>query len=240
VAALVVAVAGALLFVASLTYAGYFFAVTLGRTAPPPAVPRISAIAFNIALFTAFALHHSVMARTGAKRWLTRHLVGPRFERTTYVALSSLLFLAVCLAWQPSAGEAWRLSGVWAWAGHAGQVVGLAVIVWAARHLDPLDLTGITQARGSVAGGPNRADATVAPTAAGPYGVVRHPIYTGWILIVACTPLMTVDRLTFAATSTAYLLLAMPWEERSLSAHFGEAYLRYQSRVRWRLFPGVF
>ena len=43
-------------------------------------------------LFTIFALHHSMMARTGAKAWLTRQ-VPPELERSLYVWISSVLFL---------------------------------------------------------------------------------------------------------------------------------------------------
>ena len=51
---------------------------------------------------------------------------------------------------------------------------------------------------------------------------------------------MTGDRLVFAAISSAYLLVAIPWEERSLEAAFGEAYRRYKIRVRWRVLPFVY
>ena len=53
-------------------------------------------------------------------------------------------------------------------------------------------------------------------------------------------PLMTGGRLTFAAISSLYLLIAIPWEERSLTQQFGEAYLRYKRQVRWRVLPGVY
>jgi protein-S-isoprenylcysteine O-methyltransferase Ste14 len=54
------------------------------------------------------------------------------------------------------------------------------------------------------------------------------------------TPLMTGTRLSFAATSTLYLLLAIPFEERSLEDTFGEAYRAYRQRVRWRMLPGLY
>ena len=51
---------------------------------------------------------------------------------------------------------------------------------------------------------------------------------------------MTADRLTFAVITTAYLLVAIPWEERSLRRIFGEPYIRYQQAVRWRVVPYVY
>jgi protein-S-isoprenylcysteine O-methyltransferase Ste14 len=51
---------------------------------------------------------------------------------------------------------------------------------------------------------------------------------------------MTGGRLTFAAISSFYLLIAIPWEERSLTQQYGEAYLRYTRQVRWRVLPGLY
>ena len=48
---------------------------------------------------------------------------------------------------------------------------------------------------------------------------------------------MTADRLTFAVLSSSYLVVAIPWEERSLKRVFGDEYERYQRQVRWR---GIF
>ena len=72
------------------------------------------------------------------------------------------------------------------------------------------------------------------------YKLVRHPIYLGWALIVFGASPMTVDRAVWALVSTLYLIIAMPWEERSLSAAAGPAYSAYCRRVRWRMVPGVY
>jgi len=44
----------------------------------------------------------------------------------------------------------------------------------------------------------------------------------------------------FAAITTVYLFIAIPWEERSLLRIFGEPYARYQRTVRWRIIPYVY
>ena len=74
----------------------------------------------------------------------------------------------------------------------------------------------------------------------GPYHVVRHPIYLGWVLMTFGAPDMTATRLTFAAVSSAYLAIAVPFEERSLVDTFGEEYVAYAKRVRWRMIPGIY
>jgi protein-S-isoprenylcysteine O-methyltransferase Ste14 len=72
------------------------------------------------------------------------------------------------------------------------------------------------------------------------YGFVRHPVYFAWALLMFATPAMTVTRAAFAVVSTAYLMLAIPWEERDLVATFGHEYEVYRHRVRWRMLPWLY
>jgi protein-S-isoprenylcysteine O-methyltransferase Ste14 len=74
----------------------------------------------------------------------------------------------------------------------------------------------------------------------GVYGVVRHPLYFGWALLVFGAPQMTVDRFAFALISTIYLAIAIPFEERGLDEMFGPAYDGYRKHVRWRMLPGLY
>ena len=104
---------GALLFLLSLLSFGLVYGWRLGVPAPDTGSTIRDAID-NILLFTIFALHHSIMARTGAKAWITR--VVPRdLERAVYVWIASVLFLTVCWLWQPLPGAAWSTSGVAFW-----------------------------------------------------------------------------------------------------------------------------
>jgi len=69
---------------------------------------------------------------------------------------------------------------------------------------------------------------------------VRHPIYAGWFLFVFALPIMTMTRFVFAVTSSLYLLIAIPFEERSLQSSSRGAYEQYMKQVRWKLVPHVF
>jgi protein-S-isoprenylcysteine O-methyltransferase Ste14 len=55
----------------------------------------------------------------------------------------------------------------------------------------------------------------------------------------APAPDMNATRFVFAITSTVYLLVAIPYEERDLRRTFGDAYSNYSKKVRWKLIPGL-
>jgi protein-S-isoprenylcysteine O-methyltransferase Ste14 len=63
------------------------------------------------------------------------------------------------------------------------------------------------------------------------YGLVRHPLYAGWMIAFWATPTMSAGHLLLAAFLTAYMLAAIPVEERDLVDLFGEQYEDYRRRV---------
>jgi methanethiol S-methyltransferase len=216
-----------LVFVLSLLSmpAMYFF--RLDAPAPNNGSPLGDALA-NVALFTIFALHHSVMARTGAKAWLTR-LVPRDLERSVYVWIASVLFLAVCWLWRPLPGIVWQTRGPGVIL-YLIQLFGVALTIRAAQIVGVQELAGLRQ--------PDPAR-KVTFTTDGPFGIVRHPIYLGWVLMVFAMPTMTMSRLLFAVVSTIYLVIAIPLEERSLVEAFGDDYRAYQKQMQWKLVPGL-
>jgi protein-S-isoprenylcysteine O-methyltransferase Ste14 len=230
---LVFAWLAALAFAGSLALFAYSYFVSFGGDGAgrasfaallsPPAL-------VNFALFTAFALHHSLFARTGAKRLVHRY-VPASLERSVYTMVASVLFVLVCLWWRPVDGMAWTLSGPWRILGYAAQATGVVVTLAGARALDFLELAGVRQAMHVTTSHPLETG--------GVYGLVRHPLYFAWTLLVFGAPDMTMTRLSFALISTGYLAVAIPFEEQSLAETFGPAYASYQRQVRWRMLPGV-
>ena len=227
--------AGALLFVLSLAYFLFAYLTWFGDPGLDGAASR--AVTWNVTLFTAFALHHSVFARARVRQWIA-HIVPPELERSMYVWIASLLFLLLCAAWSPVPGTAWRLDGTAVWALRAVQAAGLWIVVRSAAILDIWELAGVRPLRSLRPEGWGLGPSEFKPT--GPYGWVRHPIYLGWFLFVFAASPMTMTRLVFAIVSGAYLLIAIPFEERTLRAGSGGAYERYMAQVRWRLVPGLF
>jgi protein-S-isoprenylcysteine O-methyltransferase Ste14 len=226
------ALAGGLVFAASLAYFLYAY-WQYGRTTGPWTNDGWTAVVTNAGMFTVFALHHSVFARTGIKAAISAR-VSPPLERATYVWIASLLFLFTLWAWAPVPGLTWRVTGVAAWLLYLGWLAGFLLTAIASSALDPLDLAGVRQAFGHAAPG------DVALSTTGAYGLVRHPIYLGWVLLVWSVPVMTGTRLVFAAISTLYLVVAIPLEERQMRRTLGAAYDTYARAVRWRMIPGVY
>lgn len=219
---------GALLFLLSLLSFGFVYGWRLRVPAPDTGSAAGDAIV-NLILFSLFALHHSVMARTGAKSWLTRR-VPPELERAVYVWIASVLFLAVCWLWRPLPGVIWNAGGMAFWLLSAIQVAGGILTVHAARIVGVWELAGVAQADPAK---------PIEFRASGPFAIVRHPIYLAWLLMVFAAPVMTTSRLLFAVISSAYLVAAIPWEERSLLDAYPDQYAAYQRAMRWRLIPGV-
>lgn len=220
---------GGAAFAGSLGYLIYFYVVTLGSPAGEAA--RLSRhLAWNVALFALFAAHHSLFARSRAKQSLAT-VFPPGMERSLYVWVASALLVGVCVLWAPIAGIVYQATGWWRVPLWLLQGIGLWLAVRGARVIDPLSLAGIRQAR--------RQSSGEALRIVGPFRLVRHPIYLGWMLLVFATPAMTANRLVFAVVSSTYLILAIPWEERSLVAAHGDQYREYQLAVRWRVLPGI-
>lgn len=189
-------------------------------------------LAVNVVLFTLFALHHSVFARTGIKAGLRARLPA-RLERAVYTLVASILFAAVCWLWRPLEGTAWTLPWGWRWVGYSVQLAGIVLTLIGARALDIRELSGVRQVV------PEKAHALALKTN-GLYGFVRHPLYFAWVLLVFGAPQMTMTRLSFAVVSTLYLAIAIPFEERSLVETFGPDYASYREKVRWRMMPGIY
>lgn len=228
------AAVGALIFVASLAVFAVSYTGRYGvEDQLDAASSRLAPVFANVLLFSAFALHHSIFARTGWKAWLV-HRIPPYLERSTYVWIASLLFLAICWWWQPVPGTLWRLHGVWLNVAIGLQIVsGVATLV-GARQLGVFWLAGLRQ----VLEPPDQRPPTL--DRSGLYAVVRHPIYLAWLLFVWSAPVMTGTCFTFALISSAYLVVAVPFEERELRRQFGEAYASYARHVRWRIVPFVY
>jgi protein-S-isoprenylcysteine O-methyltransferase Ste14 len=221
-------------FAGSLLYLLYAYLVVYGRAASGGSIAGPAL--FDVGLFTIFALHHSLFARTGLKRRLVT-VIPARLERAVYTLVASALFVMVCWWWRPVPGLLYRLPQGWALAAHLVFAGGVIITLVSARRLDMLDLAGVRQVLRQTQ---RPVESPPALLTTGMYGLVRHPIYLGWVLLMAGVAEMTMTRFVFAAISTLYLAIAVPFEERGLIETFGPDYASYQARVRWRMLPGIY
>lgn len=183
----------------------------------------------NVAVLAAFLVLHSVMARPAFKARWTR-LVPESLERATYILVSGLTTFALAWAWQPMPAVVWDAGdGATAMSLYAVQALGWLTIVLATFNIDHFAFFGLRQAWDRFH---QRRHQPAPFTARFLYGLVRHPISLGWLLVFWSTPRMTEGHLLFAGVMTAYIALVTPLEERDLVDAIGDDYRRYRRRVR--------
>jgi len=212
-----------LIFFATFLYAIWF---VWKLDVPHAAAPWPRSLLINTSLLALFAVQHSVMARQWFKRVWAR-LVPPPIERSTYVLVASAVLLLLFHAWQAMPTRVWEVESA------AGRLIlrGLFVLGWgivliSTFLIDHFDLFGLKQVWTYRRGGTYQPPAFETP---GLYRWVRHPIYMGFIMAFWSTPDMTLGHLYFAAMCTAYILVAIQFEERDLITFHGDAYRIYRS-----------
>ena len=106
--------------------------------------------------------------------------------------------------------------------------LGWLVVLVSTFLIDHFDLFGLKQVWRHLRNQTYQPPAFQSP---GPYKFVRHPLYLGFIIAFWSAPLMTLGHLYFAGMCTAYILLAIQFEERDLIQILGEDYKVYRSGV---------
>jgi protein-S-isoprenylcysteine O-methyltransferase Ste14 len=186
------------------------------------------ALAIDLGLLGLFAVQHSLMARPFFKRWLTRR-IPESAERSTYVLFSSLALIVMFLFWQPLGGVVWDV-GTPAWQVFLYALFGFGwfLVLVSTFLINHFDLFGLRQIWLQLLDQPYRPLKFGTP---GPYKLVRHPLYLGWLFAFWATPTMTGTHLLFAFMTTAYILVAIQLEERDLVDALGDDYVQYRRKV---------
>jgi protein-S-isoprenylcysteine O-methyltransferase Ste14 len=225
-----------LIFLATFLYAIAFVGgfVVPTRLDGPLQTPLPTALAVDAALLAVFAVQHSVMARRWFKEWWTQ-IVPWTIERSTYVLCASLALLLLFWQWQPIGIEVWTVDDPAAravlWTLFAAGWGTVLVVTFLINHFD---LFGLRQVWLPLIAQPYVRVPFRTPL---PYRFVRHPLYFGFLLAFWMTPTMTLAHLIFALATTAYIVLAIQFEERDLAAEHGAAYEAYRRAVPM-LLPG--
>jgi protein-S-isoprenylcysteine O-methyltransferase Ste14 len=223
-----------LIFLATFLYLVAFVAAlpwvpgNVDRAIIPFGLPSAAAAAIDLGLILLFGLQHSIMARPGFKQAWTRTVPEP-IERSLYVLFASLTLILLYHLWQPLPGLVWSIDEpaaaglLWAVFGCGWLIALLSTFL-----ISHFELFGLRQVWNNL-----RGRAASPPAFRQPffYKLVRHPLYTGFFISFWATPRMSLGHLLLALGMSAYMLIAIRYEERDLVGLFGRDYVDYRRRV---------
>ena len=200
-----------------------------------PATPTLEAAAVDILLLALFGFQHSIMARPGFKAALTRFWP-PAVERSLYVAATAAVLVLLFLLWRPLPELLWAIEAEWA----RVLILTVAALGWVAVLISTFlishfQLFGLHQIWADLRQKTMPDMAFKKPLF---YKLVRHPIYTGFLLAFWFTPDMSQGHLLFAVGMTIYILIGIRYEERDLKKNLGAVYVEYTREVGM-LVPGL-
>ncbi len=182
------------------------------------------------------------VAVTAAVAWMKKKAPGLFQERTKrkkdakswdkmfMVLYSIFLLVLLILPGLDAVRFRWsRLPSIAKVLGFVGYLPGFAIAFWAMKENVFLsDVVRIQEDRGH----------TVCTT--GPYRFVRHPMYVGVLLIMACFPLSLGSLYTLipAAIIIGLFIFRTALEDKTLRDELS-GYKEYAQKVRYRLIPGI-
>ncbi len=186
------------------------------------------ALLVNVGLTLAFGVQHSMMARPWFKRWVTGYI--PRAaERSTFVMATNMVFVAMFVFWRPIEGSLWSaeeplLRGVL----YGLFALGWTIVLYSTFLINHFDLFGLRQV---VLYARQKRYTRVPMKVVSLYRWVRNPLMTGFLITMWAIPDMTYGRLVFAVGMSAYILIGIYFEERTLSHELGPVYQAYRKRT---------
>jgi len=168
------------------------------------------------------------MARKGFKEKITK-IIPQAAERSTYVLFSSIAVILLYALWRPMGVAVWNVQGSVAEPILNGlMITGWLIVLVTTFLINHFDLFGLRQVWMYWRKQEYKPLGFVTP---GPYKVVRHPLYFGWLLMFWSTPVMTIAHLVFAIATTGYIFIAIVLEEKDLVREHGKKYINYRRSV---------
>jgi len=216
----VVALVYLILFIADL-----FVPITINRGAGiSPELTGATAVFWNISVVMIWGLQHTIMARPAFKRIWTK-VVPVSIERSTYLVGVAIATMVLTILWIPMPAVLWDTSGTVV----ATLLIGVYFFGWCITLfstflINHFHLFGLQQAFLHMRRLQSKQETFRTPLL---YKLVRHPMMSGVLIALWAVPVLTVGRLIFNVSMTAYVFVGLYFEERTLTAELGDAYKQY-------------
>jgi protein-S-isoprenylcysteine O-methyltransferase Ste14 len=169
---------------------------------------------------------HSILASLSLKHRMEKKfgILYHRYYRLAYVLFSASSFLGVLAAviFLPDK-HFYTIPLPWIIITGIIQMAGALLVVYSLHQTGTMIFLGFSQAVK-----PGFENKTVPFITNGVFRYIRHPIYTGSLLLIWFIPFMSRNILTFNIAATVYILIGVIFEERKLEIEFGEQYREYK------------
>jgi len=175
-----------------------------------------------------FAVIHSFMASLRCKAWVRSEGLDPHTYRMGYSFLSLLLTLLwLFFLFHLPDRPLYDLNGAIGWLLMALQLAGVAVVGLSLSHVDALAFLGFRPFPDHIE--PFRES--------GIYRHVRHPMYSGFMLILLASPEQSVNSFNLALFVALYFVVGSIFEERRMVGahpHYADYRKRVPAFIPWR------
>lgn len=177
--------------------------------------------------FAAYSVLHSFLASRAAKAWAEQRF-GKSLVTRTYrlffnlvgiVTLFPVFALVFLLPDQPLYVVPLYLEPIFL----IGQGIGIVILASALGLTGFLDFAGLKQLTGR--------EQTPELVTHGIYRYMRHPLYTGSMLVLWLMPSMSVNWFAFILGISLYFIIGARYEERKLETYFGKRYTDYKANT---------
>lgn len=196
----------------------------------------LSALMINIGLIAMFGLQHSVMARAGFKKGLTR-FIPEAAERATYMLMSGIAAMSAIYFWQPLPGTIWSVENttgqIILWSMYA---IGWTYLLLSTFVTNHFELMGLRQVYLYFR---NKPYTSLPFTRKFMYRYSRHPMMLGVLIGMWAIPVMSMSHFVMAVLLTVYMAIGVLFEENDLIKNFGETYRDYKKEIAI-LIPKIF
>jgi len=175
-----------------------------------------------------YAAVHSLLASLGVKAWAQQRFgsFADRWYRLAYNSFAVISGLPILILLYVLPDQTlYKIPFSWVLLTTLGQLAGMLIILVGILQTDPWHFVGLRQIMKHESAEPPML------VTRGLYSWVRHPLYTGGLLLIWLVPVMTLNLLTIFVILTIYLILGAKLEERRLIHEFGDQYRNYRQRV---------